>query len=90
MALESFVRAVRASKTAQESVPKPKVITYKKPEPKFIDADELAEEMRKKQQQNGDWKTCKFVKQQNGEFFCTYFIAKCAKEKCNKKYINEE
>ncbi|MCD6478962.1 MAG: hypothetical protein J7L44_03695 [Candidatus Diapherotrites archaeon] len=89
MALESFVRAVRASNTRQ-AVSKSKAIPYKKPEPKFIDADELAEEMRKKQKQNGDWKTCKFVKQQNGEFFCTYFIAKCAKEKCNKKYINEE
>jgi len=92
MALESFVRAVRVSKTPQTSAVNADhgSISYKKPKPKIIDADRLAEEMQQNKMQNSDWKTCRFVKCQNGEFFCTYFISKCAKEKCNKKYLLEE
>ncbi|MCD6247141.1 MAG: hypothetical protein J7J87_01750 [Candidatus Diapherotrites archaeon] len=84
MGLNSIVAAAKATKTVQRE------IAYKKPKPKFIDADELSEDMQQKQLQNENWKTCKYLKEQNGCFFCTYFISKCAKEKCNQKYIKKE
>lgn len=84
MGLNSIVTAAKATKTVQ------KKIIYKKPEPKFIDADKLAEEVKQKQLQEINWQNCKYLKERDGCFFCTYFISKCAKEKCNQKYIKEE
>ncbi len=84
MGLSGIVAAARASEGVQ------KRFVYKKPKPRFIDADDLVEEIKKKEKEVADWRTCKYLKEQNGCFFCTYFIAKCAKEKCNQKYIKEK
>ena len=80
MPLSSLINTARCNHAVQ------KQIVYRNPEPRFIDADAVAEEKKKEQEEqhtNGDWRECPYLKELNSDYYCNFFMAKCACEKCN-------
>ncbi|MEM0360407.1 MAG: hypothetical protein QXK06_03695 [Candidatus Diapherotrites archaeon] len=80
MPLQSVVTAVKKNPLPQ------KQIVYQKPEPRFIDADEVVTQKQEEspnQPRIGDWKSCQYFKEVNGKKYCVHFMSFCAMEKCN-------
>ncbi len=82
MPLSSLVAAVKRTTAPQ------KQIIYRMPAPRFIDADSFVKEKEERKEKaiaGNDWRECKYLKEVNNTYYCNYFMAKCACEKCNGK-----
>lgn len=95
MALDSYVKVVRGEKEAQkraasssEVYSASREVYAPKPEPQIIDAEKIQATQSTNPEQTEIWKTCQHLMEKDGEFYCRYFVSKCGKEKCNKKFLN--
>ena len=77
MGLESIVKVVTASKQLEKErfvTEDAEILAGKQKRQNILETKEL-------------WKKCKYRKKVNEEEYCTFFMAKCAKEKCDRKYM---
>jgi len=59
-----------------------------KEKPQILDAEKMQEAQQRSQAQGDAWKTCEHLMEKDGEFYCRYFVAKCGKERCNKRFLS--
>ncbi|MEM4598668.1 MAG: hypothetical protein QW400_03190 [Candidatus Diapherotrites archaeon] len=85
MALGSYVKVVKAQKETQKQASSPispEVYTPKAEENTsagiLFDSKESTEV----------WKSCKHLKYKDNEPYCSYFVAKCGMDKCNKRFLS--
>ncbi|MEM4662503.1 MAG: hypothetical protein QXM75_00580 [Candidatus Diapherotrites archaeon] len=90
MALDSYVKVVKAQKSAQKptyggassEVYTPKV------EPKILSPEQTNPVNIMAKDGSEAWKSCEYLKVKDNELYCSYFVAKCGMERCNKRFLS--
>ncbi|MCX8190466.1 MAG: hypothetical protein N3F05_04560 [Candidatus Diapherotrites archaeon] len=85
MALGSYLKVVKAQKEAQKPASSPLSSEVYTPKPDqgigsgmLVDTKENVEA----------WKTCQHLKVKDNEPYCSYFVAKCGMDRCNKRFLS--